>query len=160
MRRRRRCRHRTQTRYGATTNGWSGLTEEEGAGCDAARRSGKSGRRASDREDYRRRRSAGSSAFDLPQRTISGAKPSNFLLNGAAGTLVALGLVQQAGGWTSLQSRLLTLGYLGAIFATDRLGEGLPTPSTDAAMSNALFMCVGALIILLAGRASVFAANC
>ncbi|GAA3117257.1 multidrug efflux MFS transporter NorB [Kribbella aluminosa] len=58
--------------------------------------------------------------------TFSGATLSNFLLNGAAGTLVvALGLVQQAAGWTSLQSGLLTLGYLGAILATIRVGERL-----------------------------------
>jgi MFS transporter, DHA2 family, multidrug resistance protein len=58
--------------------------------------------------------------------TFSGATLSNFLLNGAAGTLVvSLGLVQQASGWTSLQSGLLTLGYLVAILATIRVGERL-----------------------------------
>ncbi|HEX5533083.1 MAG TPA: MFS transporter [Actinomycetales bacterium] len=58
--------------------------------------------------------------------TFSGATLSNFLLNGAAGTLVvALGLVQRAAGWTSLQSGLLTVGYLVAILATIRVGERL-----------------------------------
>ncbi|PFG39845.1 DHA2 family multidrug resistance protein-like MFS transporter [Georgenia soli] len=56
--------------------------------------------------------------------TFSGATLSNFLLNGAAGTLiVSLGLVQRAAGFTSLQSGLLTLGYLIAILATIRVGE-------------------------------------
>jgi DHA2 family multidrug resistance protein-like MFS transporter len=58
--------------------------------------------------------------------TFSGATLSNFLLNGAAGTLVvALGLVQRAARWTALQSGLLTLGYLVAILATIRVGERL-----------------------------------
>jgi MFS transporter, DHA2 family, multidrug resistance protein len=58
--------------------------------------------------------------------TFSGATLSNFLLNGAAGTLVvALGLVQRAAGWSPLQSGLLTLGYLVAILATIRVGERL-----------------------------------
>ncbi|WP_193596376.1 MFS transporter [Microbacterium sp. YJN-G] len=58
--------------------------------------------------------------------TFTGATVSNFLLNGAAGTLiVALGLVQVAAGFTSLQSGLLTLGYLIAILATIRAGEKL-----------------------------------
>lgn len=58
--------------------------------------------------------------------TFTGATLSNFLLNGAAGTLVvALGLVQRAAGWTALQSGLLTLGYLVAILATIRIGERL-----------------------------------
>lgn len=43
-------------------------------------------------------------------RTYTGATLSNFLLNGAAGTLlVALALVQQAAGLSSLQSGLLTI---------------------------------------------------
>jgi DHA2 family multidrug resistance protein-like MFS transporter len=43
--------------------------------------------------------------------TFAGATLSNFLLNGAAGTLiVSLGLVQVAAGLSSLQSGLLTLG--------------------------------------------------
>ena len=58
--------------------------------------------------------------------TFTGATLSNFLLNGAAGTLiVSLGLVQVAGGLSSLQSGLLTLGYLIAILATIRVGEKL-----------------------------------
>ncbi|GAA4036071.1 MULTISPECIES: MFS transporter [Arthrobacter] len=58
--------------------------------------------------------------------TFAGATLSNFLLNGAAGTLiVALGLVQVAAGLSSLQSGLLTLGYLVAILATIRVGEKL-----------------------------------
>jgi DHA2 family multidrug resistance protein-like MFS transporter len=58
--------------------------------------------------------------------TFTGATVSNFLLNGAAGTLiVALGLVQVAAGFSSLQSGLLTLGYLTAILATIRVGEKL-----------------------------------
>ncbi|WP_167045275.1 MFS transporter [Salinibacterium sp. ZJ454] len=58
--------------------------------------------------------------------TFTGATVSNFLLNGAAGTLiVALGLVQVAAGFSSLQSGLLTLGYLIAILSTIRVGEKL-----------------------------------
>ena len=59
-------------------------------------------------------------------RTYAGATLSNFLLNGAAGTLlVALSLVQQAAGLSSLQSGLLTIGYLVAILSTIRVGEKL-----------------------------------
>jgi len=59
-------------------------------------------------------------------KTYSGATLSNFLLNGAAGTLlVALSLVQQAAGLSSLQSGLMTIGYLVAILATIRVGEKL-----------------------------------
>jgi DHA2 family multidrug resistance protein-like MFS transporter len=58
--------------------------------------------------------------------TFAGATLSNFLLNGAAGTLiVSLGLVQIAAGMSSLQSGLLTLGYLIAILSTIRVGEKL-----------------------------------
>lgn len=58
--------------------------------------------------------------------TFTGATLSNFLLNGAAGTLiVSLGLVQVAAGLNSLQSGLMTLGYLIAILATIRVGEKL-----------------------------------
>jgi DHA2 family multidrug resistance protein-like MFS transporter len=64
------------------------------------------------------------SIFD--DKTFTGATLSNFLLNGSAGTLVvALGLVQRAAGWSSLQSGLLTLGYLVAILGTIRIGEKL-----------------------------------
>src|SRR5205085_1073878 len=56
-------------------------------------------------------------------RTFSGATLSNFLLNGAAGTLlVVLTLVQQQAGLSSLQSGLLTAGYLIAILSTIRVG--------------------------------------
>jgi DHA2 family multidrug resistance protein-like MFS transporter len=59
-------------------------------------------------------------------RTYTGATLSNFLINGAAGTLlVALSLVQQAAALSSLQSGLLTIGYLAAILSTIRLGEKL-----------------------------------
>jgi MFS transporter, DHA2 family, multidrug resistance protein len=57
-------------------------------------------------------------------KTYTGATLSNFLLNGAAGTLlVALSLVQQGAGLSSLQSGLLTIGYLVAILSTIRVGE-------------------------------------
>jgi len=59
-------------------------------------------------------------------KTYTGATLSNFLLNGAAGTLlVALALVQQGAGLSSLQSGLLTVGYLVAILSTIRVGEKL-----------------------------------
>ena len=55
--------------------------------------------------------------------TYTGATLSNFLINGAAGTLlVALSLVQQEAGLSSLQSGLLTVGYLVAILSTDSFG--------------------------------------
>ena len=51
---------------------------------------------------------------------FSGATLSNFLLNGAAGTLlVVLTLVQEAAGLSSLQSGLLTVGY-GVCLAMER----------------------------------------
>jgi MFS transporter, DHA2 family, multidrug resistance protein len=59
-------------------------------------------------------------------KTYSGATLSNFLLNGASGTLlVTLSLVQQGAGLSSLQSGLMTTGYLVAILATIRVGEKL-----------------------------------
>lgn len=59
-------------------------------------------------------------------RTFTGATLSNFLLNGAAGTLlVALTLVQQGAGLSSLDAGLLTVGYLVAILSTIRVGEKL-----------------------------------
>jgi MFS transporter, DHA2 family, multidrug resistance protein len=59
-------------------------------------------------------------------RIFSGATLSNFLLNAAAGTLlVVLTLVQEAAGLSSLQSGLLTLGYLVGVLATIRIGEKL-----------------------------------
>ncbi|MHC1720948.1 MAG: MFS transporter [Clostridiaceae bacterium] len=58
--------------------------------------------------------------------TYRGATISNFLLNGAAGTLmVTLMLVQLGAGKTSFQAGLLTLGYLIAILLTIRVGEKL-----------------------------------
>lgn len=59
-------------------------------------------------------------------QTFSGATLSNFLLNGAAGTLlVSLALVQTEAGLSSLQSGLITIGYLVAILSTIRVGEKL-----------------------------------
>jgi DHA2 family multidrug resistance protein-like MFS transporter len=59
-------------------------------------------------------------------KVFSGATLSNFLLNGAAGTLlVVLTLVQEAAGLSSLQSGLLTIGYLVGVLATIRVGEKL-----------------------------------
>ncbi len=59
-------------------------------------------------------------------KTYTGATLSNFLLNGAAGTLmVALTLVQLAAGMSSFQAGLLTIGYLIAILLTIRVGEKL-----------------------------------
>lgn len=58
--------------------------------------------------------------------TYTGATLSNFLLNGAAGTLlVSLTLVQKGAGLSSLNAGLLTIGYLIAILATIRVGEKL-----------------------------------
>ena len=58
--------------------------------------------------------------------TYAGATLSNFLLNGAAGTLlVALTLVQKGAGLSSFEAGLLTIGYLVAILATIRVGERL-----------------------------------
>ena len=59
-------------------------------------------------------------------RTFSGATLSNCLLNGAAGTLlVVLTLVQEGAGLSSLQSGLLTVGYLVGVLVTIRIGEKL-----------------------------------
>jgi DHA2 family multidrug resistance protein-like MFS transporter len=59
-------------------------------------------------------------------RTYTGATISNFLLNGAAGTmLVSLQLVQLGGNMTAQQAGLLTLGYAIAIVAFIRVGETL-----------------------------------
>jgi MFS transporter, DHA2 family, multidrug resistance protein len=59
-------------------------------------------------------------------QTFSGATLSNFLLNGAAGTLlVSLALVQAEAGLSSLQSGLITVGYLVAVLSTIRIGEKL-----------------------------------
>lgn len=59
-------------------------------------------------------------------QTFSGATLSNFLLNGAAGTLlVSLALVQAEAGLSSLESGLVTIGYLVAVLSTIRVGEKL-----------------------------------
>lgn len=59
-------------------------------------------------------------------KMYTGATISNFLLNGAAGTLmVTLSLVQKAAGMSSFQAGLLTIGYLVAILSTIRVGEKL-----------------------------------
>lgn len=59
-------------------------------------------------------------------RTYTGATISNFLLNGAAGTLlVSLQLVQLGGSMTAQQAGMLTLGYAIAIIAFIRVGEKL-----------------------------------
>lgn len=56
----------------------------------------------------------------------TGATLSNFLLNGAAGTLlVSLQLVQLGGNMTAQQAGMLTLGYAIAIIAFIRVGEKL-----------------------------------
>ena len=59
-------------------------------------------------------------------RTYAGATLSNFLVNGAAGTLVvSLQLVQMGGGMDAGQAGLLTLGYAAAIIFFIRAGEKL-----------------------------------
>ena len=69
---------------------------------------------------------AGRIVQGLSAACIMPATLSTFLLNGAAGTLlVALALVQQGAGLSSLQSGLLTVGYLVAILSTIRVGEKL-----------------------------------
>ena len=58
--------------------------------------------------------------------TYTGATISNFMLNGAAGTLlVSLQLVQLGGNLTAQQAGMLTLGYAIAIVAFIRVGEKL-----------------------------------
>jgi DHA2 family multidrug resistance protein-like MFS transporter len=58
--------------------------------------------------------------------TFTGATISNFLLNGAAGTMiVSLQLVQLGGNMTAQQAGMLTLGYAVAIIAFIRVGERL-----------------------------------
>ncbi len=59
-------------------------------------------------------------------QTYAGATISNFLLNGAAGTLlVSLQLVQIGGHMTAQQAGMLTLGYAIAIVGFIRVGEKL-----------------------------------
>lgn len=58
--------------------------------------------------------------------TYLGATLSNLLLNGVAGSLLIVSLlVQQVHGLSSLQSGLMTAGYLVAILTTIRIGEKL-----------------------------------
>lgn len=63
--------------------------------------------------------------FDLFRNNIyKGAALSNFLVNGAAGTLVvALSLVQLGAGMTALQAGYLTIGYPVAILIAIKVGE-------------------------------------
>lgn len=63
--------------------------------------------------------------FDLfRNNTFKGAALSNFLVNGAAGTLVvALSLVQVGADMTPLQAGILTIGYPAAILIAIRIGE-------------------------------------
>jgi DHA2 family multidrug resistance protein-like MFS transporter len=59
-------------------------------------------------------------------QTYTGATISNFMLNGAAGTLlVSLQLVQIGGNMTAQQAGMLTLGYAIAVIAFVRVGETL-----------------------------------
>lgn len=97
-------------------------------------------------------------------RTFTGATLSNFLLNGAAGTLlVVLSLVQQQAGLSSLQSGLLTGGYLVAILATIRIGEkvlqkrGPRTPMVLGCWITAIGIVMTSLTFLLAGEYLVVA---
>lgn len=102
------------------------------------------------------------SIFD--NKTFAGAALSNFLLNGSAGTLVvALGLVQHAAGWSSLQSGLLTVGYLVAVVATIRLGErllqrfGPKRPMMWGSAITAVGILLTSLTFLLIGQYAVVA---
>lgn len=65
--------------------------------------------------------------FNLFTNNIyKGATISNFMINGAAGTLVvALSLVQLAAGMTSLQAGFITIGYAIAILIAIKIGEKL-----------------------------------
>jgi DHA2 family multidrug resistance protein-like MFS transporter len=95
--------------------------------------------------------------------TYTGATLSNFLLNGAAGTLlVALALVQQGAGLSSWQSGLLTVGYLVAILSTIRVGEkqlqrmgahkpmvmGCAITATSILLTTCTFLLAGPYIIV------------
>jgi MFS transporter, DHA2 family, multidrug resistance protein len=95
----------------------------------------------------------------LKDKTSTGATLSNFLLNGAAGTLiVALALVQQAAGLSTLQSGLLTLGYLIAILSTIRVGEkllqkmGARKPMLYGCVITAIGISLTCCTFLLAGQ--------
>jgi MFS transporter, DHA2 family, multidrug resistance protein len=98
-------------------------------------------------------------------KTYSGATLSNFLLNGAAGTLlVSLSLVQQAAGLSSMQSGLLTVGYLVAILSTIRVGEkllqrmGARKPMLLGCAITAMGILLTTFTFLLAGQYMVVAA--
>ena len=59
-------------------------------------------------------------------KTYTGATLSNFLINGAAGTIfVVLNLVQKGAGMSAFQAGMLTIGYLISVLATIRVGEKL-----------------------------------
>jgi MFS transporter, DHA2 family, multidrug resistance protein len=97
-------------------------------------------------------------------RTYAGATLSNFLLNGAAGTLlVSLSLVQQAAGLSSMQSGLLTIGYLVAILSTIRVGEkllqrmGARKPMLLGSATTAAGILLTTFTFLLAGQYMVAA---
>jgi DHA2 family multidrug resistance protein-like MFS transporter len=97
-------------------------------------------------------------------KTYAGATLSNFLLNGAAGTLlVALSLVQQAAGLSSLQSGLLTFGYLVAILSTIRVGEkllqrmGARKPMLMGCVITGAGIILTTLTFLLAGQYMIIA---
>ena len=78
---------------------------------------------------YRQEISAENAFFDFglfKNSTFTGATISNFLVNGAAGTLiVSLQLVQLGGGMNAQQAGFLTIGYAVAIIAFIRVGEKL-----------------------------------
>lgn len=62
--------------------------------------------------------------FKIPQFT--GPVVANFLMNATAAVIItALGLMQRAAGWSSLQAGLLTIGHLIAVLVSIRLGEKL-----------------------------------
>jgi DHA2 family multidrug resistance protein-like MFS transporter len=97
-------------------------------------------------------------------KTYAGATLSNFLLNGAAGTLlVALALVQQGAGLSSLQSGLLTVGYLVAILSTIRVGEkllqkmGARKPMLMGCAITAIGILLTTFTFLLAGQYMIVA---
>ncbi|HKM36005.1 MAG TPA: MFS transporter [Lachnospiraceae bacterium] len=97
-------------------------------------------------------------------KTYSGATISNFLLNGAAGTLlVTISLVQMGAGLTSFQAGLLTLGYLIAILMTIRVGEkllqrwGARKPMVLGCMITGIGILMNAFTFVLAGQYMVIA---
>jgi DHA2 family multidrug resistance protein-like MFS transporter len=97
-------------------------------------------------------------------KTYAGATLSNFLLNGAAGTLlIALSLVQQGAGLSSLQSGLLTVGYLVAILSTIRVGEkllqrmGARKPMLIGCVVTAIGILLTTFTFVLASQYMIFA---